>query len=261
MIRLLKFIGIISCLVFLFSCGTTITFRLPSIKHKKHKTYDNRITPHKKFAGTKFIKYSIQVGAFHSFTNAESFSIKLNQYVEAFCFKDKDDFFKVRFGNFSSKESARKRAEQLRYKNIIDTYFLVMPEQYVNEDSKPSEIRHRLISEAASYIGVAYRWGGEDPATGFDCSGLTFSVYRKSGIMLPRTSIQQYKTGKFVLKKNLKKGDLVFFKTRGKTISHVGIYTGNSQFIHAPGRGKTVCYESLYSAYYKRHYGGARTYL
>ncbi len=63
------------------------------------------------------------------------------------------------------------------------------------------------------------------------------------------------------MKKDLKKGDLVFFKIRGNTISHVGIYTGNSKFIHAPGRGKTVCYESLNSSYYKKHYGGARTYL
>ena len=250
MLKPLKFILIMFCLASLFSCAARVTLELPSIKKQPAK-----------YVKTEFIKYSIQVGAFHSFSNAEAFSIKLTQYVDAFCFKDKDGFFKVRFGNYSSKESAHRRAQQLKDINVIEEYFLVLPEKYIEKNYKAGTIRQRIVKEADSYIGVPYRWGGEDSENGFDCSGLTFSVYRESGIMLPRTSRDQFKKGMFVLKKDLKKGDLVFFKIRGNTISHVGIYTGNSKFIHAPSKGKTVCYESLNSSYYKKHYGGARTYL
>ncbi|MCD4743387.1 MAG: C40 family peptidase [Desulfobacteraceae bacterium] len=247
MLKILKFILIIFCLACFFSCATRTRPYLQPFE--------------KEYAQARFIEYSIQVGAFQSFSNADAYSRELDQYVDAFCFKDKDGFFKVRFGNYSLKENARQKAQQLKDMHIIDEYFIVLPEKYENEYSKASEIRKRLVDEAHSYIGVPYSWGGEDPVTGFDCSGLTFSVYRESGIMLPRTSREQYKTGVFVLKKDLKKGDLIFFKIRGNTVSHVGIYAGHYKFIHSPSKGKTVRYQSLNSSYYQKRYAGARTYF
>jgi hypothetical protein len=245
--KIIKFLLIIFCLASFFSCTARVNLPPPPLK--------------KEYTKTKFVEYSIQVGAFKSFSNADAYSRKLDKYVDAFSFKDKDGFFKVRFGNYASRENAHIRAQQLKGINIIDEYFLILPEKYENKHTRASQIREKIVQEADSYIGVRYSWGGENSVTGFDCSGLTSSVYRESGIMLPRTSRQQYKTGIFVLKKDLKKGDLVFFKTRGKVVSHVGIYTGNFKFVHAPSKGKTVCYQSLNSSYYKRHYAGARTYF
>ncbi len=256
MFKLLKFLLVIFCLTSFFSCFPRAHLRLPPIKREPAKT------SHKKeYSKTKFVKYSIQVGAFQSFSNADAYSRKLDKYVDAFSFKDKDGLFKVRFGNYSSKNNAHRKANQLKDMNIIDDYFLVLPEKYENKYEQTSQIREKIVNKAEKYIGVPYRWGGQDSVTGFDCSGLTSSVYRESGIMLPRTSREQYKTGTFVLKRNLKRGDLVFFKTRGKAVSHVGIYTGNSQFIHAPRKGKTVRSQFLNSSYYQKRYAGARTYL
>ena len=252
--KILKLLLIIFCLAYFFSCTSRLHLQPPSFKKKYIKT-DNGFTK------VKLVEYSIQVGAFQSFRNADAYSSKLDEYVDAFSFKDKDGFFKVRFGNYFSKKNAQRKAQQLKDMNVIDDYFVVLPEEYENKHAQTSKIRNTIIETAGKYIGVPYSWGGENSVTGFDCSGLTSSVYRESGIMLPRTSREQYKAGIFVLKKDLQKGDLVFFKTRGKAISHVGIFTGNSRFIHAPRKGKTVRSQSLNSSYYQKHYAGARTYI
>ncbi len=255
MLKVSQFLVLLLSLICFLSCSTRVVVHLPSVKKPYHKEEG------KNYKKTEFVRYSIQVGAFRSFTNADAFSRKLNKYVDAFSYKDNDGFFKVRFGNYSSKSNAVKKAEQLKSQNIIEEYFVVLPNKYENQYTKTSQIRQQIVSKADKYIGVPYRWGGENSSTGFDCSGLTSSVYRESGIMLPRTSNEQFGSGTFVLKKDLQRGDLVFFKTQGKRVSHVGIYTGNFRFVHAPGRGKTVCYQSLNSDYYKEHYAGARTYF
>ena len=250
--KVIKFLLIISCIVCCFACSTRVRLQTQPLKSESQKT---------EYTETQFVEYSIQVGAFHSFSNADAYSRKLDKYVDAFSFKDKDGLFKVRFGNYFSKESAHKNARRLRDMNIIDEYFLVLPEKYGHKYTQASQIRGKIVNTVNKYIGVPYSWGGEDSVTGFDCSGLTSSVYRESGIILPRTSREQYKTGRFVLKKNLQKGDLVFFRPRGKAISHVGIYTGNSRFVHSSGKGRTVCSQPLNSSYYKKNYAGARTYF
>ncbi|MCK5100248.1 MAG: C40 family peptidase [Desulfobacteraceae bacterium] len=254
--KIIKFLLIIFCLVCFYACSTRVSLLPPPLKRKPAQ-----VSQKTEYSKIQFVKYSIQVGAFQSFSNADAYSLKLDKYVDAFSFKDKDGLFKVRFGNYSSKQSAHKNAQQLKDMNVIDEYFLVLPEKYENKYIQTSQIRERIINTASKYIGVPYSWGGEDSVTGFDCSGLTSSVYRESGVMLPRTSRQQYKTGMFVLKKDLQQGDLIFFKTRGKAVSHVGIYTGNSRFVHAPGKGQTVCFQSLNASYYKNNYAGARTYF
>lgn len=254
--NIIKFILIIFCLVSFFACSSRVSLQPPPLKREPAK-----VSQRTDYSKTQLVEYSIQVGAFQSFNNADAYSRKLDKYVDAFSFKDQDGFFKVRFGSYSSTKNAHKKAQKLKSMNVIDEYFIVLPEKYENKHTQTSQIREKIFNTTNKYIGVPYSWGGEDSVKGFDCSGLTSSVYRESGIMLPRTSGEQFKTGRFVLKKDLQKGDLVFFKTRGRDVSHVGIYTGNSRFVHAPGKGKTVCSQSLYSSYYKKYYAGARTYF
>jgi cell wall-associated NlpC family hydrolase len=123
-------------------------------------------------------------------------------------------------------------------------------------------VREQLVSTARRFLGVPYRWGGEDRHNGFDCSGLTMVSYRLNGLKLPRNSRAQFKSGRVVNKKNLQQGDLVFFATKGGTrVTHVGMYVGQGQFIHAPRPGKTVRIANLSSHFFKKTYVGAKSYL
>lgn len=99
----------------------------------------------------------------------------------------------------------------------------------------------KLISTAKSNIGVPYIYGGMS-RRGFDCSGFVKYTYTKNGVTLPRTASSMYsKLHKKVKKNQLKKGDLVFFNTSGRGVSHVGIYIGSNKFIHSmTGIGVTI---------------------
>lgn len=115
-----------------------------------------------------------------------------------------------------------------------------------------------VIDEAMSHLGTPYRYG-QMSRSGFDCSGLTTYVYKTQGVTLPRTSRTQAGVGQAVAKDELKKGDLVFFKTnRGTRINHVGIYAGNGKFVHASSGGGKVKVDSLNEGYYSRRFAGAR---
>jgi cell wall-associated NlpC family hydrolase len=174
-------------------------------------------------------------------------------------------FSKVRFANYGTQAAARKRAEDLKRNGIIESYYIVKPQDYAAAKGQRhgnGELRKAIITTARSYVGVPYRWGGESPRTGFDCSGLTMVVYRINGLDLPRSSRQQWKVGISIDRRQLRKGDLVFFATGGGSkVSHVGIYTGGDKFLHAPGRGRRIQISSLSSKYYRARYVGARSYL
>jgi cell wall-associated NlpC family hydrolase len=114
-----------------------------------------------------------------------------------------------------------------------------------------------LISSAKDLIGTRYVWGGTSRG-GFDCSGFVGYVMRKAGVSLPRTSAAQAKVGTFVPRSSLQRGDLVFFNTRGGRISHVGIYIGSGNFIHASSGGGRVRIDALSKAYYNTRYVTAR---
>jgi cell wall-associated NlpC family hydrolase len=109
-------------------------------------------------------------------------------------------------------------------------------------------------------LGAHYRYGGHSPETGFDCSGLVTHVFQRAwGLLLPRRADQQARLGQAVGKlQELEPGDLVFYNTRNSPYSHVGIYVGDGNFIHAPRRGKRVRAESVDNPYWKSRFNGAR---
>ena len=118
----------------------------------------------------------------------------------------------------------------------------------------------KITSLAKKKLGRRYVWGATGSKNTFDCSGFTSYVYKKNGINIPRTSINQSKFGKFVSRNNLKKGDLIFFDTSKKRkgyVNHVGIYLGNGKFIHASSAKKKVVVSNL-SKFYAQRYKGAR---
>jgi cell wall-associated NlpC family hydrolase len=125
--------------------------------------------------------------------------------------------------------------------------------------STAAHLRNLLADFAVNLRDIRYHRGGHEPSTGFDCSGFVRYVFRNSlGLKLPSTSASQFHAGVKVSRADMKTGDLVFFRTRGKRISHVGIYLGNGHFIHAPTTGKRVSISSLDNGYWSKHFAGAK---
>ena len=120
-----------------------------------------------------------------------------------------------------------------------------------------------LMLHSMGLVGTPYRWGGSSTATGFDCSGMIQFVYKNAlGVSLPRTARDMAAASRKIPDNQLKAGDLVFFNTGGSSqYSHVGLYIGNGEFIHAPSSGKTIKTEKLSSPYYAKHYLGAHTFF
>ena len=112
-----------------------------------------------------------------------------------------------------------------------------------------------LVNSAKNFLGVPYVWGGTTPR-GFDCSGLVQYVCRQNGISVPRVAASQRNVGTYVSRANLQPGDLVFFGNGGR-ITHVGIYVGNGNMIHAPQTGDVVKISSINSSYRVARYAGA----
>lgn len=115
---------------------------------------------------------------------------------------------------------------------------------------------NEVVNYAYKFLGKPYVYGATGP-NAFDCSGLTQYVYNKFGVNISRTTYTQINEGTKVNRSDLKAGDLVFFNTEG-SISHVGIYIGNGEFIHAPRSGKPVMVSSLSDGYYAKKYATAR---
>lgn len=122
-----------------------------------------------------------------------------------------------------------------------------------------SEETSTLKSVVSSVYGTPYKLGGTS-TRGFDCSGFTQYVYKKMGVNLARVSQAQYKQGTAVSKSQLKEGDLVFFNTTGKGVSHVGIYIGDGKFAHSSS-SKGIRTDKLSNSYYNQRYIGAKRIL
>ena len=125
--------------------------------------------------------------------------------------------------------------------------------------ANPNDILFRAIG----LVGTPYRYGGNTPRGGFDCSGLVDYVFRDvAGIGLPRTAEEISRIDAPEVSRNrLESGDLVFFHTNGRRISHVGIYVGKGRFVHAPNAGGTVRLDYLDEPYWREHFASAKRIL
>ena len=121
--------------------------------------------------------------------------------------------------------------------------------------------RQKMINVAKSTLGVPYKWGGNTPQEGFDCSGLMKYVHKNAlGITIPRTTAQQRDTSRTINYAQLQAGDMLFFKTGART-NHVGVYIGNRKFIHAPAGGKRVTIATMDSPYWHKRFVKFGTYF
>jgi len=209
--------------------------------------------------------YTVQVGAFSIPDNARRLAQALNDIgLDAYYFPQGSGLYRVRFGDFPSRDAAVREANRVLAQELVKDYFIVGPEDHpvYRRIVTGEDLREKLAATAESFIGVDYTWGGTSRREGVDCSGLVRAVYQLNGLSLPRSLTDQYQAGTTVSRDRLKKGDLVFFSgSPGRPISHVGIYVGENVFIHSPGKSKKVREESLDGRYFKERFSGARAYL
>ncbi|MGE0807079.1 MAG: C40 family peptidase, partial [Burkholderiaceae bacterium] len=132
-------------------------------------------------------------------------------------------------------------------------------ETWASVAAAPGRLGAELVIRSLALLGVQYRLGGNSPETGLDCSGLVRHVFREAmGLVLPRRSEEISQAGKAVKADELRPGDLVFFNTLRRAFSHVGIYIGNNQFVHAPSTGGHVRVESIDKRYWQSRFNGGR---
>lgn len=119
--------------------------------------------------------------------------------------------------------------------------------------------RAEALLQVLLALGIDYRYGGQSPTTGFDCSGLVAHVFLEAyGRRLPRNTKDQSLAGFAIAAAELEAGDLVFFNTLNRPFSHVGIYLGDGRFVHAPRTGARVRVERFDGAYWAKRFDGAR---
>lgn len=214
--------------------------------------------------------YTLQAGAFAKVENAARFAESLQaQGLDAAYYGSGDGLYRVRFGDFATREKARARGEALKDAGVIEAFWVVAPDGSAPETSgrprvHPEDergLRASLVDTAKGYLGVPYLFGGTTEK-GFDCSGLTGAVYRLNGLKLPRSSQAQFEAGHPVDLNGARAGDLLFFATNGGgRVSHVALYLGDGAFIHAPRPGQDIRQDRLSDRYYQRTFVGARSYL
>ncbi len=227
-------------------------------------------------AGLGRVGYAIQVGAFSEPYNAEALTDKLQQRgLDAFFFKNEKGFYAVRCGDFPSREDAQERARKLAEEGVIGAFFITLPSQASvagvapapipptspGTEAPPAEDLGFIAARTAErFIGIPYRWGGNNVVEGLDCSGFSRAVYYLVGVTIPRTAGEQFKVGRAVEERNLRDGDLVFFRDPAGKICHVGIYVGRGRFVHAPRRGQDIMISDLKEVSPTRPFAGARRY-
>lgn len=155
----------------------------------------------------------------------------------------------------------------MRKKLLFTLLFMVLSLNIFARQQKPDTTinnnKEEIIKTAFQFIGIPYKYGHQNPKTGFDCSGFTGYVYKLHGTILPRTAKMQWNSGLEIHKDSIQQGDLVFFKGRkSKTVSHVGIITkvhldGSFTFIHA-SCSNGIALEHSSTSYYKSRYIGIK---
>jgi murein DD-endopeptidase len=121
-----------------------------------------------------------------------------------------------------------------------------------------ASVAERAAHHAVELVGKRYRYGGSDPSSGFDCSGLVQYSYAQAGRKLPRSTDDQRAASQRIRASELRRGDLLFFDQEGKKHGHVGIYIGSGEFVHAPSSGKRVRRDRLDAPYWSRHLSDVR---
>ena len=140
-----------------------------------------------------------------------------------------------------------------------DEPMVVPPPLQVSFVDRATATAQDAVDQAMDLLGIRYRRGGSSPETGFDCSGFVSHVFREGlGLILPRSSKEMSKSGQEIGREELRPGDLVFFNTMRRTFSHVGIYLGDNQFVHAPRTGARVRIEDLRDGYWMKRFNGGR---
>ncbi|SNB44998.1 C40 family peptidase [Geobacter sp. DSM 9736] len=232
----------------------------------------------KETKGVSRLGYSIQVGAFSDVKNAERLTARLQEKgIDAFYFKRDSRIYAVRFGDYPTWDAAKKHAKKLVSDKMIDSYFIASPQSEFIEKGKKTELkkysspvpRPKPTSDmggiaartAERFVGIPYRWGGNNVVDGMDCSGFVRAVYNLCGVNIPRTSREQFGTGENIDRDDLKDGDLVFFGASRDEINHVGIYVGNRRFVHAPRRGADIKISSLDEEYFVKKFIGGKRYF
>jgi len=159
----------------------------------------------------------------------------------------------------------------LRATVLLLAVLLVAPWAYANEPivvppplqvsfvDRATATAQDAVDQAMDLLGIRYRRGGSSPEAGFDCSGFVNHVFREGlGLILPRSSKEMSRSGQEISRDELRPGDLVFFNTMRHAFSHVGIYLGDNQFVHAPRTGGRVRIEDLRDGYWMKRFNGAR---
>lgn len=190
--------------------------------------------------GGGYIGYVAKNGKKHSFTLAENFA------------RDKSGGKKVTYTNPVA--VARNGGWRYAYGNM---FYVELVSQYLTVSQVSGELAQKIMNEALKYQGWGYVYGGSNPNTSFDCSGLVQWCYGKAGISLPRTAQAQYDATQHIPLSQAQAGDLVFFHSTynaGTYVTHVGIYVGNNQMYHA---GDPIGYADLTSSYWQQHLIGA----
>jgi cell wall-associated NlpC family hydrolase len=125
-------------------------------------------------------------------------------------------------------------------------------------EQRGGSVAERAAQQAAQLVGKPYRYGGASPSTGFDCSGLVQWSYAQAGRKLPRSTDDQRAVAHRIKVSELRRGDLIFFDQEGKKNSHVGIYVGGGEFVHAPSSGKRVRRDRVDAPYWSKHISEVR---
>lgn len=190
--------------------------------------------------GGGFINYVAQKGKAYNFELAEGFA------------KERSGGSKVTYSN----PIAVKKNGGWRY-SYGNMFYVDLVNQYFTSPKFDDKTVQLVMDEALKYEGYPYVFGGDNPRTSFDCSGLTQWSYDKAGISLPRTAQLQYDATEHIPLSEAKPGDLVFFHSTynaGTYVTHVGIYLGNNQMYNA---GDPVGYADLTLSYWQKHLIGA----